>query len=273
MKIIYDFGAHKGDNIPYYLLKGDKVIAVEGNPGLCDEIKRRFAQEILEGIVFVECCALTVGHTGDVEFYLHNENLLKSQFPTPKTNEINNFTKILIQSKNVVEIIGMHGPPYYVKIDIEHYDDIILRNLFQNGIFPPYISAEAHTIKPLITLLEYGGYNAFKVVDGNTVQDIYKNKCILSSGLDVSYSFPKHSAGPFGDDIDGNWMTPENLIKHLATLGFGWIDIHATNLVSAKSEGLNFPTRFLNQLTLKHILRYSAKRLIRKFIKIGSVFP
>jgi hypothetical protein len=33
MKIIYDLGANNGDDIPYYLLKADTVVAVEANPG------------------------------------------------------------------------------------------------------------------------------------------------------------------------------------------------------------------------------------------------
>ena len=31
-KIIYDFGASDGKNIPYYLLKSDLIVAVEANP-------------------------------------------------------------------------------------------------------------------------------------------------------------------------------------------------------------------------------------------------
>ena len=42
-KIIYDFGANNGDDIPYYLMKADEVIAVEANPKLCDVIKNRFS--------------------------------------------------------------------------------------------------------------------------------------------------------------------------------------------------------------------------------------
>ena len=45
MKIIYDFGAHNGNDIPYYLTKADKVVAVEANPGLAAQIKERFKDE------------------------------------------------------------------------------------------------------------------------------------------------------------------------------------------------------------------------------------
>ena len=39
-KVIYDFGASDGRNIPYYLLKSDLVIAVEANPKNCEVIKK-----------------------------------------------------------------------------------------------------------------------------------------------------------------------------------------------------------------------------------------
>lgn len=32
MRIVYDFGANLGDNIPYHLFKSEKVIVVEANP-------------------------------------------------------------------------------------------------------------------------------------------------------------------------------------------------------------------------------------------------
>ena len=52
-KIIYDFGSNNGDDISYYLLKSDLVIAVEANPVLCNHIKKRFKQQILNGNLIV----------------------------------------------------------------------------------------------------------------------------------------------------------------------------------------------------------------------------
>ena len=57
-KIIYDFGSNNGDDISYYLLKSDLVIAVEANPVLCNHIKKRFKQQILNGNLIVENCVL-----------------------------------------------------------------------------------------------------------------------------------------------------------------------------------------------------------------------
>ena len=44
-KIIYDFGANNGDNIQYYLLKSDLLVAIEANPELCDFIRKKINQK------------------------------------------------------------------------------------------------------------------------------------------------------------------------------------------------------------------------------------
>ena len=43
-KIIYDIGSNNGDDISYYLLKSDLVIAIEANPKLCDLIQKKIIQ-------------------------------------------------------------------------------------------------------------------------------------------------------------------------------------------------------------------------------------
>ena len=45
-KIIYDFGAARGENIPYYLLKSDFIVAIEADPENYDFIKNKFKKEI-----------------------------------------------------------------------------------------------------------------------------------------------------------------------------------------------------------------------------------
>ena len=53
-KIIYDFGSNNGDDIPYYLEKADKVVAVEANPGLVAQIVSRFSKDIAAQKLIVE---------------------------------------------------------------------------------------------------------------------------------------------------------------------------------------------------------------------------
>ena len=137
MKVIYDLGANNGDDIPYYLTKADKVVAVEANPELANKIKDRFLQEIESGKLVVEACAVTINNASEVNFYLCDDPVLS----TLKTTDNSRFQKAILPAKNVVHLINEHGLPHYIKIDVEFYDHIILKYLFENGIRPPYISA------------------------------------------------------------------------------------------------------------------------------------
>ena len=229
-KIIYDFGSNNGDDIPYYLLKSDLVIAVEANPALCDHIKKRFKDAILNGNLIVKNCVLVVEKSSDKQaFYIHETKDRLSQLPKPEN--IDRFKKVYVPSINVIDLIRNYGDPYYIKIDLESYDQIILRELFINNIMPPYISAESHSIDVFASLVALGKYNAFKIVDGRSVSDRYKDYDITTNDGGISkYSFPKHSAGPFGNDINGPWMTSANFFRVLAFVGLGWKDIHATTI-------------------------------------------
>jgi FkbM family methyltransferase len=224
MKVIYDFGSNNGDDLPYYLKKADLVVAVEANPVLCDGIRARFQDAIAAGKLVVESKVLAVGSVGpEVPFYVHKTAHILSQFPVP--DEPQNFQKVILPSCTPAELIAQYGEPYYIKIDIEHYDEVVLRALFEADIRPPFISAESHGIEVFAALVSLGGYKAFKLVDGTSVPEEYSDVRIDGE----RYSFPYHSAGPFGDDIHGPWYSPADFIKVLALEDLGWKDIHASN--------------------------------------------
>ena len=91
-KVIYGFGSNNGDDIPYYLMKADIVVAVEASPKLCDEIGQRFGDEVKSGRLFIENCVLNAENaTGDVPFYIHKHDHARSQFPRPSEMEIDHF--------------------------------------------------------------------------------------------------------------------------------------------------------------------------------------
>jgi FkbM family methyltransferase len=228
-KIIYDLGSNNGDDLPYYLKKADFVVSVEANPELCEEIRRRFRSEIVSGNLAVENVVLTANEDDlPVYFYLSKFHRVHGQLPRPNDSVIDQYDKVMLPSKSVATLIKQYGAPFYVKIDVEHYDEMILRALFQNGIRPRYISSESHSIGVLCALVALGGYQSFKLIDGRTVAKKYSNHLISTSYGTERYLFPMHSAGPFGDDINGEWLTPDNLFRVLSVEGLGWKDTHAT---------------------------------------------
>lgn len=230
-KIIYDFGSNNGDDIPYYLLKSDLVIAIEANPFLANLIKDRFKKEIKRGNLIVENYVCTVEDRPKMSpFFIHKTFSPLSQLPTPSETQLEQFDKVMLPSINVIDLIKKHGEPWYIKIDLEHYDHILLNELFINNITPPYISAELHNIQVFAMMMALGKYNAFKLVDGKSVPSLYKNHCISTNNGFLTYSFPEDSSGPFGNDINGRWMDANDFFDVLAQAKLGWKDIHCSKL-------------------------------------------
>ena len=228
-KTIYDIGSNNGDDIPYYLLKADIVVAVEANPSLCDQISSRFAREIESGRLHLVNAALTNTDQTFIDFYIHNKHhVLSSLAPDPRHQD--DYTKQEVNAVNVINLVDRYGSPYYFKIDVEGYDQQILDSLHSNSIKPSYISAESHKIGIFAVLSEEMNYQSFKIVDGRSVSAVYKKTLFYSPVLDkmVAYSFPRHSAGPFGNDIFGEWMDKSTLLRVLSMQGLGWKDIHAS---------------------------------------------
>ena len=232
-KIIYDMGANNGDDIPYYLKKADVVVAIEANPSLCEQLALKYAKEIAGGRLRVENCVLSCDdEPGSVPFYIHKQEHVLSQFPLPPESRLNQYEKVQLPSVSVREIIARHGDPFYIKIDLEHYDAPILRSLFSAKIFPSYLSAESHTTEIFSLLSTEGGYNSFKLVDGFSVSTVYSERIIDNdlTGDREPYSFPYHSAGPFGNDVDGPWFSAVDFLLLLSLSGLGWKDIHVSRI-------------------------------------------
>ena len=262
-KVIYDIGANTGSNIPYYLLRSDIVVAVEANPVLCEDISKNFGGEINSGRLILQNCVVTADSSSDfVNFYLHETNHVLSQLPQPTPEIRHNFKEVKLPSRSILDIVSAFGTPYYMKIDVEGYDMQLLHTLFSEGIRPPFISAESHSIGIFSTLVAEGHYNAFKLVDGPSVSETYSNMLIADerAGEDVKYSFPIDSAGPFGNDISGEWMSADNFFRLLAFEELGWKDIHATNQERANEFAApsirEFFIKFVRNGLRRKFLRY-----------------
>ena len=267
--VIYDFGANNGDDVPYYLMKAQKVVAVEANPQLCEILRTRFSEEIKSERLYVENCVITEHDDciDFVDFYIHKHNDVLSQFPKPSEPLIQQFDCVRLPQQSPSSIIAKHGDPLYVKIDVEHFDAPILRHLFTHNIRPPFISAESHSIEVFALLVSLGGYNSFKLIDGGTISEKFANHPVVGG---TAYSFPYHSAGPFGEDLPGQWMTADHFVHLLAFEGVGWKDIHATNrFVADPKVTVNFKAYVLRSAIGK--LPGAVRQLVTK--ALNSYLP
>lgn len=276
LHVIYDVGANNGDDIPYYLKKAHRVVAVEANPQLCEHLRQRFKDAVRDGRLIVEHCALTGEMTAaPVPFYVHLTDHVRSQLASPRAKSLGEYREVLVPSRSILSLIEEHGSPYYIKIDIEGQDVQVLRQLFSAGVKPPFISAESHSIDVLAALIALGGYDAFKIVVGSTVAQEFRNHSISTRSGVERYHFPPHSAGPFGDDIPGDWMPGDLFFKQLAIIGLGWKDIHATCIGTANPQApiIWWPSMKRRLAQLLRIVR--VKRCVPGAIRRAyrSVFP
>lgn len=265
--VIYGIGANNGCNLPYYLLKADKVVAVEANPILASHIRDQYQHDIEAGKLVVENCVVTArDESGDVDFYVHKCIDKLSQFPRPAEDLAGNYRRLRLPSKTLVSIIKEHGHPYYIKLDIEHYDARLLEALFENGIYPEYLSAEYHSADVFLITALKGGYSGFKLVDGRSVSSVYAS--VETKGLRDHVvhriSFPAHSAGPFGDDVLGDWYGVDAFVGVLGMTGTGWKDIHATRYPVDRINRLPDWKQYLDQTVgVADLGRYLAGRFMR----------
>jgi FkbM family methyltransferase len=191
--LIFDIGAHNGDDTAVYLQLGYNVISIEANPALVEVLKKRFADEIKAGRLHVVHAAITDRNMGDVVLYLQHDTSKSSLFSGETHQKIN------VPGRTLAQMIHQFGKPFYCKIDIEGGDLSALQSLSENEC-PNYISVELTyrklgelrpdsedlyaTLKQL-TLL---GYTRFKLVDQERLQTLnnqsfYKRNLILSQRI------------------------------------------------------------------------------------------
>lgn len=230
-KVIWDLGANAGMNLDYFLYEADLVVAVEANPLLVDQIVQRFAAPIDKGQLVVVNAAITLDDTSTVTpFFVHQTNSVLSQLPEPPLESRSEFREIQVGCVSLARLIRDFGIPYYVKIDLESFDSYVLRELFALGVFPTFVSAEAHSPEVLEILIKDGGYTGFTLVNGASVHLRYRWHRIRTPEGNFFHRFPLHSSGPFGGDLPGPWYSPDGIQGLLRLEGFGWKDLHATNM-------------------------------------------
>jgi FkbM family methyltransferase len=200
--LIFDVGMHRGEDTQHYLERGFRVVGVEANPVLVEEVAERFAREIAEGRLVVVDAAVAE-HAGTVELFASGEvtvwTSLDEDFVWRQTQEWGTwYEPVEVRAVRFADLLREHGVPHYLKVDIEGSDMLCLRALHDVDARPDFLSIESVVTAPsperdpvLNELAELWslGYRAFKFIDQT------------SHGP----RFPSESSGPFGEDTVGRW--------------------------------------------------------------------
>lgn len=242
--LVYDVGANRGHNVAYYLAKGFRVVAIDANPQLIDSIKVRFPEQMKSGDLVA--LNLGVGKTpGKLPFHVNSTNDVLSSFVAPHAPGPN-WTTIDVDVEPLSAVVRRYGEAHFIKIDVEHYDQVILDELLISGLRPHFISAEAHSIDIACQLVAMG-YNRFQLVNCASIGvDQEPTHVRTVDGRSIYHQFPRHAAGACTDDLSGRWMNAEGLllqwIGRRSMFGGGWFDIHGTRQVEGASASQDSQT-------------------------------
>jgi FkbM family methyltransferase len=178
--IAYDVGMNNGDDSDYYLKKGYNVVGIDANPIVCEQAARRFDVGIKAGRITI--LNLGVGsQPGRMTFYVHKGHSVLSTFCPEQIlsgdkNDLNPevWQPIDVEVRRLSDIVRFFGTGEYIKIDVEGFDVVALKDLNVNKIYPKYISAEAHQVDTFCHLVAMG-YTEFKFVQGATVHTLFSD--------------------------------------------------------------------------------------------------
>ena len=249
-ELIYDLGMHSGEDTAFYLKKGFRVVAVEANPDLAEAARTRFADALAEGRLILVNMAIAE-REGELEFFVNEQNSQWSSIHRQwGTRGQKGHRIVRIPATTLDRLMTRHGVPYYIKIDIEGADLTALKSLADCPGLPRYVSVEGGR-EPALRVFEALGYDRFAVVPQASVPGSELRRP-SHEGRDVAHVFPPGSSGPFGRDIEGEWMDfaailadrqnfvaqlqeittrhkdqPARLEAEKRRLGLEWCDVHA----------------------------------------------
>ena len=235
--LIFDLGVNHGEDSDFYLSKGFRVVGVEADPTLVEELRIVFANPIAEKRFTLEPVGI-MDEPGTKPFYRNITCDHWSSFdPSYGCRNDTEYETINVNCVVLEDLVKKYGCPYYLKIDVEGADRLILKQLKALPARPTFLSVEEFgtgTIEALYAL----GYNMFSL---RPQQD--KSWAILPDpareGRFAPREFTQRDSGPFGLEVP-EWMPLESAKKafHEKVRGLNgewlpppgeWYDLHATN--------------------------------------------
>jgi FkbM family methyltransferase len=241
--LIFDVGAHKGEDTEFYLRKGFRVVAIEANPAFCATIKESFNDAMKIGQLVVVNVAIARS-CGKLDFYI-NEDISVFGTANPDWVERNRLlgackvTKIEVECTPLSTIVSQYGVPHYCKIDIEGNDVEALSSLGQGEATPEFVSIESEKVswdrlRNEFRLLRSLGYRKFKIIDQSEIelQDCPNPPL---EGNYVAHKFEEGCSGLFGDELPGRWLSLPEAIQTYKEIFRGYALNGDTGLFLRKS--------------------------------------
>lgn len=222
--LVYDVGMHKGEDTAYYLRKGYRVVGFEANPDLAAACRERFRNEVAHGRLHVIEGAIS--HSDEaVVFYRHPT---RSEWGTVDAAWVewvgwsSESERIEVQPVDFPECLRTYGVPCYMKVDIEGADRLCLEAMGELADRPTYVSLESEResfgeLMAELDLLDRLGYDRFAAVQQKWM-DRREIRTVDLQGEPLAVRFEPDSSGPFGSDLDAQWVDKEQLVSQYAAI-------------------------------------------------------
>lgn len=229
-KLIYDVGAHRGEDTEFYLKKGFAVVAIEASPELCALLEQRFRTFVQEGKLKILNVAVS-NTTGPIDFYIDEKESIwgTTNLDWVQRNRLlgaGKTRKISVEARPLIDIIKQYGVPWYCKIDIEGNDLDALRSLTGAPDMPHYISIESEKrdwgrlMEEFLTFHKLG-YSRYKIID-QTLVKLQTFPRPAREGGDCDHIFEDGSTGLFGDELPGAWLALPEAVEAYRQIFLGY---------------------------------------------------
>jgi FkbM family methyltransferase len=216
VSLVYDLGMCTGEDTSAYLAGGHHVVSVEANPTLVDAARRRFAAEIDGGWLDLVGCGVGDGE-GSATFWINDACPVYSSFIREQAERYGTTAHgEPIPTVTLPWLLGEFGCPEYLKIDVEGFDELVIKQLVEVDVRPRFISAEGYGSR-MVNNLANLGYDRFQWVNQK--------------------DHPEGSSGPWGEALTGRWLTADEVRPLLSEFydtgrykdpaNTDWYDLHA----------------------------------------------
>ena len=218
--LIFDVGAHRGEDTDYYLRRGFRVVGVEYDPEHVAFLRARFARELENGR-FTLIDRAIAPQPGPVTFY-RNKNVSVWRTAERSWADRNQavgteIEEITVDGITADVLFREYGIPFYLKIDIEGRDMLVVSALAQFVAKPSYLSLEAEDksfdkLRAEFTALRALGYDSFKLSPQHHVHQ-QQVPPLSQHGKALDWTFEKGSSGLFGEDLAGPWISESEALN------------------------------------------------------------
>ena len=248
--LAYDVGFNNGDDSFYYLSRGLRVVAVEANPELVTEGRVRFEPEISSGRLTIVNAAVWEQSGEKLNFFINETEHGQSSLDAERGKKGGQFKEITVDTLSIGDLFDRYGVPWYLKVDIEGADEMVIRTLPADGALPRYLSFEIPYGCPAVQMLAPLGYTGFKLINPETLTQslpVFEHEFALRllrkpsvvapwfraliSGLpetirpqktlwdrpkdQLGYKFSTYATGPFAEETAGPWKTADEMKRWL----------------------------------------------------------